>query len=220
MGYTLSGVRGEYSGASYQITPSLILGRSASKCNIVYQNADYWIGEVHCSVENRRDGCYLTDFGSSYGTYLDNGTRLSPNVPVKLNNGQGFYLADPSHSFVVNSSGGSGLFSGISFGKTKSTSTGGLGLSLSNGAIVGIAVGCIAFLIILFLGVGIINSNKRISETQQQLAQTQQQLAETQQALADSNRSYDEDGTTFGEGIAGTIIDKLIDHALDAILPF
>lgn len=43
----------------------------------------------------------ITDLGSSYGTFLGNGKKLTANVAEKLSTGDTFYLCDNANRFVV-----------------------------------------------------------------------------------------------------------------------
>ena len=43
----------------------------------------------------------ITDLGSSYGTFLGNGKKLTANVAEKLSAGDTFYLCDNTNRFVV-----------------------------------------------------------------------------------------------------------------------
>lgn len=46
--------------------------------------------------------CFLlTDLGSSYGTFLGNGQKLTANVAEKLYAGDTFYLCDTNNRFAV-----------------------------------------------------------------------------------------------------------------------
>ena len=48
------------------------------------------------------EDCFLlTDLGSSYGTFLGNGQKLTANVAEKLFAGDTFYLCDNANRFVV-----------------------------------------------------------------------------------------------------------------------
>ena len=57
----------------------------------------------HCtlSYDGLLEQFTLTDIGSSFGTYLGNGTKLTPNVPVKLNAGDSFYVGDKANVITL-----------------------------------------------------------------------------------------------------------------------
>ena len=51
---------------------------------------------------DRHPDCFIiTDLGSSYGTFLGNGKKLTANVAEKLSTGDTFYLCDNANRFVV-----------------------------------------------------------------------------------------------------------------------
>ena len=43
----------------------------------------------------------IMDLGSSYGTFLGNGKKLTANVAEKLSAGDTFYMCDTANRFVV-----------------------------------------------------------------------------------------------------------------------
>ena len=53
------------------------------------------------SVKKNEDCFIITDLGSSYGTFLGNGKKLTANVAEKLSTGDTFYLCDNANRFVV-----------------------------------------------------------------------------------------------------------------------
>ena len=57
----------------------------------------------HCQVDyDQNEDCFIiTDLGSSYGTFLGNGKKLTANVAEKLSTGDTFYLCDNANRFVV-----------------------------------------------------------------------------------------------------------------------
>ena len=61
------------------------------------------LGGRHCRVAYQPgEGCFIiTDLGSSYGTFLGNGKKLTANVAEKLSSGDTFYLCDTGNQFVV-----------------------------------------------------------------------------------------------------------------------
>ena len=95
------GVTGYFQGKSFRMDSQLRLGRDGSCCNIIYPVNIPGISSTHCVVTYKNNAVYVTDLGSSYGTFLENGVRLIQNVPTKLNNGDKFYLANNSNMFEV-----------------------------------------------------------------------------------------------------------------------
>ena len=43
----------------------------------------------------------VTDLGSSYGTFLENGTKMEPNKPYTILTGEAFFLASKDNGFRV-----------------------------------------------------------------------------------------------------------------------
>ena len=100
----LRGVTGKYSGQSFDLSRGkVVIGRDPAACNIVFDKNTPGISGRHCQVvyEPNEDCFVITDLGSSYGTYLGNGKKLTANVAEKLSTGDTFYLCDNANRFVV-----------------------------------------------------------------------------------------------------------------------
>lgn len=100
----LRGVTGKYAGEKFDIKAAkLTLGRDKAQCNIVFDPNTPGISANHCSVYyDANTECFmLVDNGSSYGTFLGNGKKLTANVPERLSIGDSFYLADTGNRFVA-----------------------------------------------------------------------------------------------------------------------
>lgn len=65
------------------------------------QKNDERNSRLHCSVEIKNGKVLLMDLGSTYGTFLSDGTKLEPNKPYYLNYGQSFYLVEPANTFRI-----------------------------------------------------------------------------------------------------------------------
>jgi uncharacterized RDD family membrane protein YckC len=101
----LIGVAGRYAGQAYLIGPQgLMMGRDQSACEFVFDSSANGISRTHCKVQfNPQTGMFvLYDLGSSYGTFLANGTRIPQGQPMALRPGEQFYLADRGCMFMVN----------------------------------------------------------------------------------------------------------------------
>lgn len=99
----LVGVSGLYAGQSCPIEGKFVIGRNADRCNVVYPDDQPGISSVHCEITRNGSSVMLTDLGSTYGTFLANGTRLNPNAPVILNNGDRFWIYSQDNSFEIRS---------------------------------------------------------------------------------------------------------------------
>ena len=100
----LRGVTGKYAGQRFDLLKGkVIIGRDPASCNIVFDKNTPGISGRHCQVVyDANEDCFLiTDLGSSYGTYLGNGKKLTANVVEKLSAGDTFYLCDNTNRFVV-----------------------------------------------------------------------------------------------------------------------
>lgn len=94
------GVNGIYGNQRFAIDDTVILGRNSAKCNLVYPANTPGISSVHCALQQKDGELYITDLGSSYGTYVGN-NKLQPNQPYHLHDGETFYLAGSENSFIV-----------------------------------------------------------------------------------------------------------------------
>lgn len=97
----VTGLSGYFQGRSFKLDSQLKLGRDNNSCNIVFPIDHPGISGIHCKLTIDSNNVYLTDLGSSYGTFLSNGIRLVQNQPIKLINGDSFYLADETNKFEV-----------------------------------------------------------------------------------------------------------------------
>ena len=100
----LRGVTGKYAGQSFDLMKGkLVIGRGPATCNIVFDKNTPGISGRHCQVVyDQNEDCFIiTDLGSSYGTFLGNGKKLTANVAEKLSTGDTFYLCDNANRFVV-----------------------------------------------------------------------------------------------------------------------
>lgn len=99
--YYLLGVSGPLNGKKYGITSSAVIGRDTTKCNVTFPVDQPGVSGVHCEVKISGSTLVLKDCGSSYGTFLENGTKLEPNVPVVLASGTKFYVGSSNNIFEV-----------------------------------------------------------------------------------------------------------------------
>lgn len=100
----LRGVTGKYAGQRFDLRKGkVVLGRDPAACNIVFDKNAPGISGRHCQVVyDANEDCFrITDLGSSYGTFLGNGKKLTANVAETLSVGDTFYLCDNTNRFVV-----------------------------------------------------------------------------------------------------------------------
>lgn len=97
----LIGMGGIYKGQTFPIGKEIVIGRDANRCGIIYPNGTKGISSVHCKVRIEKERVALIDLASSYGTFRDNGERLSSNMVYYLGPGDGFYVGDAENVFLV-----------------------------------------------------------------------------------------------------------------------
>lgn len=100
-GLQLLGKGGTFDEAKLPLEEKIIFGRDVSRCFAIYPPDAKKVSRVHCSVEIKDGKVVVTDLGSSYGTYLENGEKLEENKPYYLNYGDSFYLAEPENTFKI-----------------------------------------------------------------------------------------------------------------------
>lgn len=97
-------VSGIFQGQSFEITGhTMTIGRDQHTCTFVFPEETPGISSNHCSVyfDSRTKAFVLTDNGSTYGTYLSDGRKLTKGVPETLLPGSTFALADKTNVFKV-----------------------------------------------------------------------------------------------------------------------
>lgn len=100
--YSLYGVRGAYEKKILPLSGGkVIMGRDASKCNIMFPAYIPGISRCHCTIMVENNKVYLCDNGSTYGTYLENNVKLQPGVKTQLKPGQRFYLGSIETMFEL-----------------------------------------------------------------------------------------------------------------------
>lgn len=82
---------------------AIILGRDAEACKIVYGEGTPGISRKHCALTwDAEKQCFvLMDLDPSYGTFLEDGTRLEPRKPYRLQPGARFYLAERANMVLL-----------------------------------------------------------------------------------------------------------------------
>lgn len=93
----------QHGGMRVPVRSQILLGRKCGDCAIVYQDDTPGVSSRHCSLSfDTASGVFiLTDLNSTYGTFLQNGQKLTPGVPFRLNPGDGFYLGENANMLTV-----------------------------------------------------------------------------------------------------------------------
>lgn len=100
-GAVITGMKGIMANRTFTINGSITIGRNAQKCNVSYPVDAKGVSGVHCQIRQANGGYELIDCGSSNGTYLGNGQKLIPNVPVFIPDGSYFYLGSAEQLFQI-----------------------------------------------------------------------------------------------------------------------
>lgn len=95
------GVSGNFKGSTFVINSGLVVGRNPQKCSVCFPVDTKGVSGVHCEIRMNGASIVLMDCGSSNGTFLGNGQRLQPNVPVAVANGTYFYLGSSEQMFQI-----------------------------------------------------------------------------------------------------------------------
>lgn len=98
---SIFGTAGYFAGRNFEISTNIVIGRSKSRCHLVYPQDTPGISNVHVEVLNREGKLMLVDRGSSYGTFLNGGTKITPNQAYELKNGDTFTLASAANMYTV-----------------------------------------------------------------------------------------------------------------------
>ena len=97
----ITGMKGMMANRTFNINGSVTIGRNSQKCNVSYPVDAKGISGVHCQIRQTNSGFEIIDCGSSNGTYLGNGQKLIPNVPVFIPDGAYFYLGSAEQLFQI-----------------------------------------------------------------------------------------------------------------------
>lgn len=99
----IQGVSGLLNGKTYMLTAGtpLIFGRRTEKCNVLFKNETKGISSLHCKVKWYNGKVLIKDLGSTYGTWLNEGTRLEPNKYYELPDQGVFYLGSKENMFFM-----------------------------------------------------------------------------------------------------------------------
>lgn len=97
----LIGRSGIYADARIEVDGEVVIGRDAQVCQLVYPKSEKKISGVHCKVQKLNDTYCVVDMSSTNGTFFQDGTKLAPNSPRTLQDGQGFYLGSRENFFDI-----------------------------------------------------------------------------------------------------------------------
>lgn len=78
----------------------IIFGRTAES-TVRFSDSTRGISGKHCEIKIKEGIPVLIDRGSTYGTFLSDGTKLTPNAPCRIKNGMKFYLGSKDNLFEI-----------------------------------------------------------------------------------------------------------------------
>ena len=90
----------QHSGKKFPVgLAPVMVGRNAAECVIVYQPGTPGVSGKHCTVsfDSQSQEFTVTDLGSTFGTFLSDGRKLTPQVPEVLRPGDVVYIGDKSN---------------------------------------------------------------------------------------------------------------------------
>lgn len=107
-GYRLQGVSGALEGRRFMIRKNapLTLGRNAEACNVAFPAATAGVSGKHCQVWYDSGNIWIKDLGSSHGTFLTAGERLTAGQAMQIKPGERFSLGSEAETFVLAQKGG------------------------------------------------------------------------------------------------------------------
>lgn len=97
----LRGMGGVFLGKEIPINGEVIIGRDSLVSNVVFPSGEATVSGTHCKVQVMGNSVMISDLGSTNGTFLSSGVRLSPNSPQSLQVGEEFYLGDRGNTFRI-----------------------------------------------------------------------------------------------------------------------
>lgn len=99
----VKGLSGTFANQSFPLNGSMVFGRQATSCHVLFPDNTQGISRMHCKIDQVGNGITITDLASSYGTYV-NGLRIPQHVATPLKLGDNFYLGDQTNMFTVQQS--------------------------------------------------------------------------------------------------------------------
>ena len=100
----LVGKSGQFAGKEFDLkSGSIIIGRDPAVSQIVFPKNETEISKSHCRISYSlaKHACLLQDLGSTNGTFLISGKQVAASSRVELQDGDQFYLSNPSYLFEV-----------------------------------------------------------------------------------------------------------------------
>ncbi len=93
--------KGLLANRTFPIGSGVIIGRNTQKCSVCFPVDAKGVSGVHCEIRRNGSVFEIIDRGSSYGTTLGNGQKLTPNVPVTIPDGTYFMVGSAEQLFQI-----------------------------------------------------------------------------------------------------------------------
>lgn len=98
----LYGVGGAMAGSIFDLdADTIVIGRDTRQCAIVYPDNEPGVSSLHCQIKVFSNYIEVSDLGSRYGTFAENGVRFKKGSVYRLNNGESFYVGDKKNKYMV-----------------------------------------------------------------------------------------------------------------------
>ncbi|MCH5212193.1 MAG: FHA domain-containing protein [Oscillospiraceae bacterium] len=89
----------------YYLIPQdgLVFGRDPKVCSVLFAPDEPAVSRCHCSLKynEQTEMFLLEDLGSTYGTFISDGTRVTASRFAALNSGDRFYIGKKENEFSV-----------------------------------------------------------------------------------------------------------------------
>lgn len=99
--YRIQGQTGTFAGRRFALERMIRIGCSGPDNDLVYPAGTPGVSNVHCVLTVQGGQVYIKDMGSTYGTFLGDGRRLTPNQPVPLRVGESFCLGSDKEKYTL-----------------------------------------------------------------------------------------------------------------------
>lgn len=102
-GFRVVGVTGALSGKRIMLPKNMHLriGCDSNTCGIALPPGTPGVSRVHCEIWLEQGKLYLSDLGSTYGTFIGSGNRINSNNPICITEGTKIFLGDQSQQITV-----------------------------------------------------------------------------------------------------------------------
>ena len=93
--------KGVLAGRTFPVGNGLVIGRDPKRCGVCFPVDTKGVSGAHCEIRKTANGFEILDLGSSYGTTLGSGQKLTPNTPVFIPTGTYFTIGSADQLFQI-----------------------------------------------------------------------------------------------------------------------